>query len=236
MTVNNKPDVEYTLSPPGQIFPLTRQLAYRITPFLLRLPVTPNQVTAASLLTGLAGTACFLFGQWGWGIFGALLIVLSYTLDYCDGEIARCKNLVSPFGEKFDDIADSLVDSVFFIMLGIGTTISTGNKLWMWLGIAAGAGAVINYAINTWKNARKRVDTKPDKPAPETKSPKKPDNTLDWIIFIFHKLSRAEFCNIILILAVFNVTWVLLPLAAVGAQVYWITGLLPRVHLWHARH
>jgi phosphatidylglycerophosphate synthase len=161
---------------------------------------------------------------------------MSYTLDYCDGEIARIKNMISSFGEKFDDIADSLVDTAIFVMLGIGTTLSTGSDLWMWLGFAAAAGAVINFGINTYKKANNRPDAQSDIPITKASKPKKPEKTLDWVIFIFHKLSRAEFCNIILVLAAFNVTWVLLPLAAVGAQVYWITGLLPRVHIWHAKH
>ncbi|MCG8325861.1 MAG: CDP-alcohol phosphatidyltransferase family protein [Thiotrichales bacterium] len=226
---------EYVISRPGQLFPLSRTFAYFITPYLLRLPVTPNQVTAASLFAGLAGTACFLFGQWGWNIAGALLIVLSYTLDYCDGEIARIKNMVTPFGERFDDIADSLVDSMFFVMLGTGTTLSTGRELWMWLGIAAAAGAVINYAINTYRNSKARSGASPGKPVRPDK-PKQAETRLDRVIYILHKLSRAEFCNIILILAVFNVAWILLPLAAIGAQLYWITGLFPRVHIWHARN
>jgi len=229
-------DSKCSLSPPEQLFPLTRHFSYYLTPLLLRLPITPNQVTAASLLVGLAGAACFLFGRWGWDILGALLIVMSYTLDNCDGEIAQIKNMISASGEKFDDIADSLVDSAFFVMLGIGTTISTGSDLWMWLGFAAAAGAIINFGINTYKKAKNSSDSQSDIQTTKASKPKKPEKTLDWVIFIFHKLSRAEFCNIILILAVFNVTWVLLPLAAVGAQVYWITGLLPRVHIWHAKH
>jgi len=229
-------DSKCSLSPPEQLFPLTRQFSYRITPLLLRLPVTPNQVTAVSLLAGLVGAACFLFGHWGWDILGALLIVLSYTLDNCDGEIARIKNMISTSGEKFDDIADSLVDSAFFVTLGIGTTLSTGSDLWMWLGFAAAAGAIINFGINTYKNAKNRSDSKLDRQASKASKPEKPEKIMDWIIYIFHKLSRAEFCNIILVLAVFNITWILLPLAAIGAQVYWITGLLPRVHVWHAKH
>jgi phosphatidylglycerophosphate synthase len=227
MALTTGSDSKCSLTQPEQLFPLTRHFSYHLTPLLLRLPVT---------LAGLAGAACFLFGQWGWDILGALLIVMSYTLDNCDGEIAQIKNMISSSGEKFDDIADSLVDSAFFVLLGIGTTLSTGSDLWMWLGFAAAAGAAINFGINTYKNANNRPDAQSDRQTTKVSKPMKPEKTLDWVIFIFHKLSRAEFCNIILVLAVFNVTWVLLPLAAVGAQVYWITGLLPRVHIWHAKH
>ena len=62
---------------------------------------------------------------------------------------------------------------------------------------------------------------------------KKPEDTLDWVIYVFHKLSRADFCIIVLVLAVFNLAWILLPFAAVGAQVYWITDLFDRARGYH---
>ena len=40
--------------------------------------------------------------------------------------------------------------------------------------------------------------------------------------FAFRKLTRADFCFIVLALALFDVVWVLLPAGAVGAQVYWL--------------
>ena len=62
---------------------------------------------------------------------------------------------------------------------------------------------------------------------------KQPQNKLDWLIYIFHKLSRADFCFIVLILAVLNVTYFLLPIAAIGAQIYWLTDLLERARGYH---
>ena len=55
----------------------------------------------------------------------------------------------------------------------------------------------------------------------------------DWFIYIVHKLSRADFCIIVLVLAMFNVTWILLPFAAIGAQFYWITDLFDRARGYH---
>ncbi|MDE0991628.1 MAG: hypothetical protein OSA23_00375, partial [Rhodospirillales bacterium] len=45
------------------------------------------------------------------------------------------------------------------------------------------------------------------------------------LFFIFHTLSRAEFCFIILILSAFDVAWVLLPFGAIGAQAFWLGDL-----------
>ena len=61
----------------------------------------------------------------------------------------------------------------------------------------------------------------------------KPEDFKDWMIFIFHKLSRADFCVIVLGMAAFAVLWILLPLGAIGAQAYWITDLFKRARGWH---
>ena len=62
---------------------------------------------------------------------------------------------------------------------------------------------------------------------------RKPEDFTDWIIYIFHKLSRADFCVIVLGMAAFDVLWILLPLGAIGAQAYWITDLFKRARGWH---
>ena len=67
----------------------------------------------------------------------------------------------------------------------------------------------------------------------EAADTRKPKDLVDWLIYIFHKLSRADFCIIVLGLAILQVTWVLLPLAAIGAQAYWITDLFQKARGWH---
>ena len=98
----------YTLTVPEQIFPLVRHLSYRLTPILLKTPITPNQITTISLLLGLICAVCFTQGNWIAGVIGGLLLVASYTFDNCDGEIARLKNMSSEFGAKLDDMSDFL--------------------------------------------------------------------------------------------------------------------------------
>ena len=89
----SSPDGSYTLTAPKQLLPVTRHLSYRLTPLIYRLPLTPNQITALSMAAGLAGAWCFSLGTPDWGIIGSLLLVACYTLDNCDGEIARLKDI-----------------------------------------------------------------------------------------------------------------------------------------------
>ena len=185
------------------------------------------------MVLGLLGAACFIFGNPIMGIIGALLLTASYTFDNCDGEIARIKKMSSAFGAKLDDMSDWIVDASFFAALGYGTTQATGQFFWAWLGYAAAAGAFIDYVVDLIyhsKNEKKDDSKTREEVASE---PKRPEDALDWLIYIFHKLSRADFCLIVLGLAVFNFTWILLPFAAIGAQVYWITDLFERARGYH---
>lgn len=217
---------------PTAIFPLARQLGYYLSLALIRTPLSANQVTFISMLVGLTGCAFFMKGELIWNVYGALMLVLSYALDYCDGTIARLKEQCSPVGAAFDDFVDWLVDTAIFAGLGYGTWVSNGEIIWLWLGLIAAAGSTVDYIVDlirfnpftlAQKAAEKEASAEPDEEAePEDDSPQTFGQKL---FFIFHTLSRAEFCFIILILSAFDVAWVLLPFGAIGAQAFWIGDL-----------
>ncbi|MBK17251.1 MAG: hypothetical protein CMM52_00220 [Rhodospirillaceae bacterium] len=220
------------LTKPEQLFPLVRQFSYRLTKLLLLTPLTPNHVTALSLLSGLAAAWFFAQGNYQDGLIGGALFVLGYTLDNCDGEIARLKNLSSEFGAKFDDVVDWLVDSVFFIALGYGTWIASDTIFWFWCGVAATVGATIDYVVDLFYYAGKEAEENAQTREEQAVVQKEPENIIDWLILIFHKFSRADFCMIVFALALFDILWLLLPAAAIGAQAYWITDLFNRARGW----
>jgi CDP-alcohol phosphatidyltransferase len=228
-----KQDYTDQITKPTQLFPLVRHLSYRLTPILLNTSLTPNQVTSISMALGLLGACCFLFGNMFMGIMGALLLTASYTFDNCDGEIARIKKMSSEFGAKLDDMSDWIVDASIFAALGYGTTQASGQAFWAWLGYAAAAGAFIDYIVDLHFHAKNEKDEEAKSREELASEPKQPEDALDWLIYIFHKLSRADFCLIVLGLALFNFTWILLPFAAIGAQVYWITDLFERARGYH---
>jgi phosphatidylglycerophosphate synthase len=106
-------------------FRLNRVFSAPLARVLLALPLTPNQVTSASLACGIAAGWLFSRGRYGTSLAAAALYVLAGVLDNCDGEIARRKGLGSVFGAWFDIGADLVVDAAVFIgiaasMLGIG--------------------------------------------------------------------------------------------------------------------
>ena len=102
----------------------------------------------------------------------------------------------------------------------------SGHSFWFFLGIIAASGAFIDYIIDLRYHARNESNSVTREQ--QAKQKKIPENKIDWLIYIFHKLSRADFCFIVFILTLFNLIYILLPFAAIGAQVYWITDLFER--------
>lgn len=210
------------------VFPLVRHLSARLTPWLMRTPLSANQVTAASLVAGLGAAACMALGGRSAALAGALLLILDYVLDNCDGEVARLKDQCSEFGDRFDSFADWVVHTAFFLGLGTGAARGADSTLWMWLGGIAAAGATINYGValvlrakadGSGADAQTAVDTAAEK---DGHGSPRPSGVGQWVVFLFRELARADFCFIVLVLALFDAVWLLLPVAAVGAQVYWI--------------
>jgi phosphatidylglycerophosphate synthase len=231
-------DVEPSRSGPAHFFPLVRHLSTRFTPVLARLPLTANQITLASLLFGLGAGWCMALAAWPAAIVGGVLLVVCYVLDNCDGEIARLKDQSSEFGRRFDNFVDWAVHTAFFAALGWGGATAAGQSVWFWLGAIAAVGSTINYVIGTLaeeRHAARRSQTEnpPDHDAAADSIATRPEHWWQWITFAFRELSRADFCFIVLALAAFDLTWILLPLGAVGAQAFWIAHLLPDARKYH---
>ncbi len=227
--------MNHVLVPPDRALPLVRHLSWRVSLGLARLPVTPNQITAASLVAGLACAWCLATGDYGFGIAGALLLVAAYVLDNADGEIARLKDQCSVFGDRFDTCADWIVHTAFFAALGIGSAGATGADVWLWLGWIAAAGCTLNYLIALVLDARARPAEAAAESAsrPESSPETLPETPMDWIVFALRELARADFCFIVLALAVVDATWVLLPAGAVGVQFYWAAQFVRGARDYH---
>lgn len=104
----------------GYLARFDRRLSLSITRLLLPFAVTPNQVTAASLLLGLLGAWRLASGSPRIQFQGALLLWFCALLDGCDGEIARLKHHVTDQGGRFDLLADHLAHLATFVALPIG--------------------------------------------------------------------------------------------------------------------
>jgi hypothetical protein len=93
---------------------LLRPLAAVIVWILYPTRTTPNQVTLASILVGLAAGAAYLAGSPAAVALGGVLVVAKDILDDTDGQLARAKALYSRRGRFLDSIGDFVVDLAVF--------------------------------------------------------------------------------------------------------------------------
>jgi phosphatidylglycerophosphate synthase len=107
-----------------------RPIAGLIVRGLYATPVTPNQVTLASIASGLIAAFFYLQGTSEAIVVAGLLITFKDVLDAADGQLARAKNQYSRVGRFLDSIGDILVN--FFVFSAIGWVLfqSSGNR-WM---------------------------------------------------------------------------------------------------------
>jgi len=115
---------------------LNRHISWPISRLLIRLRVSPNQVTMANLVLGLLSG--WLIGRGGYGntLAAGLLFQFVSIFDGCDGEIARLTFRFSALGAKLDNLCDFVTLAVFFLNLPIGLYAAGGNISYLVLGAA----------------------------------------------------------------------------------------------------
>ena len=89
-------------------------LSDKISPFLYKLNITPNQITILGLISGLSACYYLYTDQIHLSFF---LILLSAFFDDLDGHHARKYKLVSPFGDQLDHMCDVIKTLALFYVL-----------------------------------------------------------------------------------------------------------------------
>src|SRR5262249_6354278 len=119
---------------------LNKPLSIRLTRALLvRLPVTPNQITLGAAVVGLAGCALIASGRGAAVAVGFFLQHLQSVLDGCDGELARVRFQQSELGAWLDTAVDDLLSVLVPVALGAGLFAAAGDRWALGVGVAAGA-------------------------------------------------------------------------------------------------
>jgi CDP-L-myo-inositol myo-inositolphosphotransferase len=96
---------------------INRAVSVRISRYLTRLPVTPNQISLVSFLCSLIAAGLFALGGYLALLGGGLLAQFASIIDGCDGEVARLKFCESDFGGWFDAVLDRYADA--FLLFGL---------------------------------------------------------------------------------------------------------------------
>jgi len=110
-----------------------RKLSWRLSLRLARTAITPNQVTIANTIVGLACGWMFAMPGYGTRLAAAILFLISITIDGVDGELARLKMTETNFGGKLDVVTDNIVHVAVFIGIYVGCYRASGSNAYLWL-------------------------------------------------------------------------------------------------------
>ncbi len=128
--------------------PYDQRLAALIVRPLARTPITPNQITAVTLLLALGAAYLFAQGDARAADWGAGLFVVARFLDHFDGELARLTGKKSRLGYYFDYIAGALSYTALFVGIAIGLAAGSLGGWALGLGAAGAGSAIISLFIN----------------------------------------------------------------------------------------
>lgn len=125
---------------------LFRPLGFWVTWIAIRANLTSEAVSWLSGVVGLAGCLLLVIGQAHYLPAGIGLLFLFNLLDCVDGSIARTMKTENPYGRFLDSICGSVVDLVFWGVIGLMAFhhralilwpdgFGHGNLFWMFLGL-----------------------------------------------------------------------------------------------------
>jgi len=132
------------IAQPREYSPSLTDVPYRavsiyLSAILARAGATPNGVTVAWIVVGLVGVIGLLADAWAARVAAAVLLQISYLLDFVDGEIARLTDRRSNVGGLLDLLGHGLVKSSLPLAVGGSAAIQTGHVIFA---VAGAVGAV----------------------------------------------------------------------------------------------
>lgn len=122
--------------------------ARRLTALLLRTPITPNQVSLASIAFAAIGAGAVLAGPGAPWLFlvAALMIQLRLLCNLLDGMLAVEGGRDSPLGPLFNEFPDRIADSLLIVALGYAAGMG-------WLGWAGALAAALTAYVRVFGGA-----------------------------------------------------------------------------------
>jgi phosphatidylglycerophosphate synthase len=165
-------------------------------------------------------------------VLGAFLSLAASVLDGCDGEIARLKYQESNLGCWIETFGDYSYYIAIFIGLTIGAVRQTGWEGFYWVGAVALGGTLLAFALLIYLRTRITAG-QPEKLHAIAKARFKADPTV-WSRVIWRisfVATRAAMPYGIMAFALVDALPGIVVLAAVGANIYWISLIVKLRHL-----
>ena len=110
-----------------------RKISWRISDRLAHTKITPNQVTLSNTVLGLGAATLFAVPNYWARLAGAVLFLISITIDGVDGELARLTMTETPFGGTLDMVTDNIVHVGIFVGLLTGCYRASHSPAYLYL-------------------------------------------------------------------------------------------------------
>jgi phosphatidylglycerophosphate synthase len=209
-----------------------RSVSLPISIALIRTPLTANQFSVALVAIGFYSAWLFSTGHYLAGVLGGFLSLAASVLDGCDGEIARLKYQESALGCWIETFGDYSYYIAIFIGLTIGAVRRTHWDGFYWLGALALAGLLATFALLIFLRSRITAG-QPDKLHSIAKTRFTAEES--WWSRIIWRISfvatRSAMPYGIFVLSVLGWLPLVVVLAAIGSNTYWISLVLKMRHL-----
>ncbi len=209
-----------------------RNMSLPISIRLIPTPVTANQLSVVLVAIGFYSAWLFSLGHYWTGVLGGFLSLAASVLDGCDGEIARLKYQESALGCWIETVGDYSYYIAIFVGLTIGAVRQTHWEGFYWFGAVALGGTLLSFALLIF--LRNRITAgQPEKlhaiARARFKAEPTPWSRVIWRISFVATRSAMPYG-----IMAFSLLY-LLPgiviLAAIGANIYWISLMLKLRHL-----
>jgi phosphatidylglycerophosphate synthase len=201
-----------------------RRLSLPVSVALIRTPLTANQLSLILVALGFYAAWLFSLGHYGAGVLGAFLSLSASILDGCDGEIARLKYQESALGCWIETVGDYSYYVAIFIGLTIGAVRHTHIEAFYWIGALALAGTLLSFAFLIFLRTRITAG-RPERLHAIAAERFKAEQTF-WSRLIWRlsfTATRSAMPYGIFAFALVDFLPGIVALAAIGANVYWIS-------------
>ena len=147
--------------------------------------MTPNQLTIAKAIIGMAGGALLFRGRPGF--LPVALFILSAVFDSSDGQLARMTGQFSELGRVLDGVGDYFGHAAIYIAIAAGVIHRGGdNSILVWMLLAGIANAIQSQMYDYHRAAY--IKTVEEGRAPENH----PASVPSWISWLYRGYSMMQ--------------------------------------------
>jgi phosphatidylglycerophosphate synthase len=208
----------------AKIARFNRKISLPISVALIRTPITANQLSVMLVAVGFYSGWLFSIGSFWPGVLAAFLSLAASILDGCDGEIARLKYQESALGCWIETFGDYSYYIAVFAGITVGAVHQTGFEFFYWIGALALTATIVTFAMLIYLRAR-ITNGQPERlnAAVRDRFEVEPNLWSRIVLRISFIATRAAMPYGIMVFALLNILPGIIILAAICANLYWIT-------------